>query len=580
MESPYKEKLFVRADLITFYNCLQNWQEQRRQMPIPNVILPPKDCILSNYTNAKINSYYEESKRNEVQNISSNNPSVQTKQLHNISIKRKQEKNTSFSTNQGKDISIDIKQKDNVPVKEKTNSPDNFPYNFELNPDSARNESVENENQRFKSIINNATYTKQGIQYNPQTSTGLNVPPLYGENRLFDFTINGIGEKSGPVEYKICGVLQSPQPNKKSWLDEKHAHYIISGASDEPPTCPVTYEMTGVANVTPSNSDERFFAVLKLGDGPKKIYPSGRQNLSRHWQEWLQNVDEEFRKIEREANKMVKSIEAVTKLVFPEPTCDSCCSCRQTRKSYLKAKETKAPYFVIDSITEDDNKKKYIVGSMAMHSPAPTPPESTMNLLEVIASEDVLTDNVIISGVTNETGETQYYITGSQKEVIHMPARIVEPPPPRPPRNVPPCVCAIQQMFTKGLSSNISHDNIPWTKDEGLCFGKKFRPHEQSAYSCKKYPGDKSCRRNPFIHDINRLKRKIERAKEEQTKGETKEKKKMYSIADFKPCGDEHGMNICGGPWGALHTLTPEELAEQERLRKEILKVGFIFVNS
>lgn len=216
---------------------------------------------------------------------------------------------------------------------------------------------------------------------------------------------------------------------------------------------------------------------------------------------------------------------------------------------------------------------------MAMHSPAPTPPESTMNLLEVIASEDVLTDNIIISGVTNETGKTQYFITGSQKEVIHMPARVIEPLPPRPPRNVPPCVCAIQQMFSKGLSSNVSHDNIPWTKEEGLCFGKKFRPHEPSAYSCKKYPGDKSCRRNPFIHDINKLKRSIERAKENKT-GETKDKKKMYSIADFKPCGDEHGMNICGGPWGALHTLTPEELAEQERLRKEILKVRFIFVNS
>ncbi|KAK1135475.1 hypothetical protein K0M31_000068 [Melipona bicolor] len=552
-------------------------------MSIPNVILPPKDCILSNYINAKINSYYEGSKRNEVQNISQNNPSVQTKQLHNISIKRKQEKNTSVSTDQEKDISIDIKRKDNIPVKKESNPPDNFPYNFELyqdHRDSAKNESVENnENQRFKSIVNNAVYMKRGIQYNPQISTGLNVPPLYGENRLFDFTINGIGEKPGPVEYKICGVLQPSQPNKKSWLDEKHAHYIISGASDEPPTCPVTYEMTGVANVTPSNSDERFFTVLKLGDGPKKIYPSGRQNLSRHWQEWLQNVDEEFRKIEREANKMIKSIEAVTKLVFPEPTCDSCCSCRQTRKSYLKAKETKAPYFVIDTITEDENKKKYIVGSMAMHSPAPTPPESTMNLLEVIASEDVLTDNIIISGVTNETGETQYFITGSQKEVIHMPARVVEPSPPKLPRNVPPCVCAIQQMFSKGLSSNVSHDNIPWTKEEGLCFGKKFRPHEHSAYSCKKYPGDKSCRRNPFIHDINKLKRRIKRAEEEKT-GETKEKKKMYSIADFKPCGDEHGMNICGGPWGALHTLTLEELAEQERLRKEILKVSFTFVNS
>ncbi|XP_033359654.1 uncharacterized protein LOC117238665 isoform X2 [Bombus vosnesenskii] len=584
MKSPYKEKLFIRTDWATFYNRLQDWQEQHRLIPIPNIILPPKNCLLNNYSIAKVNAYYEGNKHGKVQNVSENyqliqiknNPSVQTKQPHNISTKTNQERDTSISTKQKKYTFIDTKQKDDVPDRIRRNNPsDNSPYSFELNQDqhnSVANELTENnENEKFKSIIGNAISTKRRIPHNSQISTGLNVPSLYGENRLFDFTINGISEKPGPIEYKICGVLQPPQSNKKSWLGEKHAHYIISGASDEPPTCPVTYEMTGVANVTPTNSNERFFAVLKLGDGAKKIYPSGRQNLSRHWQEWLQNVDEEFRKIEREANKMIKNIEAITKLVFPGPTCDSCCSCRQTRKSYLKAKETKAPYFVIDTITEDDNKKKYIVGSMAMHSPALTPPESTVNLLEVIASEDVLTDNLIISGVTNETGETQYFITGSQKEVIRMPARVIERPPPRPLRNVPPCICAIQQIFTKGLFPNVSHDNIPWTKEEGLCFGKKFRPQESPAYSCKKYPGNKSCRRSPFTHDINRLKRRVEMAKQKQG-DEATGKKKMYSIADFQPCGDEHGMNICGGPWNALHTLTSEELKEQERLRKEILR--------
>lgn len=116
--------------------------------------------------------------------------------------------------------------------------------------------------------------------------------------------------------------------------------------------------MTGVANVTPTNSDERFFTVLKLGDGPKKIYPNGREHLSLKWQEWLQNADEEYRKIESEANKMIKRIKAITRLVFPGPICDSCCSCRQSRKTYLKSKETKAPYFVIDTLTEDNKKNK------------------------------------------------------------------------------------------------------------------------------------------------------------------------------------------------------------------------------
>ncbi|CAK9824495.1 hypothetical protein ANTRET_LOCUS2654, partial [Anthophora retusa] len=524
MESPYQEELFTRPNWVVYYNQLLDWQELRELTPIPNVILPPKDCILSDYKNGRNNLNNEETDRNKFENVPQSNQPIQAKnnspdqvrQSRNASVKRKEEQSTPGDTKQKYDTPGTVEQKTTVkksmnkptgkrtyvPTKEVTTS-------IKSKGDKDSSNEDQDETSKEEITTDSIEEKEQKVKHDSEKSVALDIPPLYGENRLFDFTINGICEKAGPVEYKICGVLQPPKPNKKSWLNEKHAHYIISGASDEPPTCPVTYEMTGVANVTPSNSNERFFAVLKLGDGPNKIYPSGRKNLSRHWQEWLQNVDEEFRKVESDANKMIKSIEAITKLVFPQPTCDSCCSCRQTRKSYIKSKETKAPYFVIDTITEDDNKNQYIVGSMAMHSPAPTPPESTVNLLEIIASEDVLTTNLVISGVTHETGETQYFISDSKKEVIRVPARVVERPPPRPPRNVPPCVCAIQQIFSKGLSSTFSHDNIPWTKDEGLCFGKKFRPQESPAYSCKMYPGDKSCRRSPFISEVTRLQREV-----------------------------------------------------------------------
>ena len=209
-----------------------------------------------------------------------------------------------------------------------------------------------------------------------------------------------------------------------------------------------------------------------------------------------------------------------------------------------------------------------------MHSPAPTPPESTVNLLEVIASEDVLKPHVLINGVTNgKTGETNYFITGFKEDIVRVPARIVERSPPRPPRIVPPCACAIQQILKKGLESEISHDHIPWTKEDGLCFGNKFRPKEYPAYSCQMYPGDKSCRRNPFMPQIMQMKRKAERERQEREERMSKKEKKMYSIAEFQPCGEEHGLAICKGPWGAMYTLTPEELEEQERKRKEILRV-------
>nr|XP_034193983.1 uncharacterized protein LOC117610542 isoform X1 [Osmia lignaria]XP_034193984.1 uncharacterized protein LOC117610542 isoform X1 [Osmia lignaria]XP_034193985.1 uncharacterized protein LOC117610542 isoform X1 [Osmia lignaria] len=575
MGSPYEEELFIRPDWPSYYNQLQCWKKECQLIPLPKVILPPKDCVLTNYKRTEVNSETRENRTDKIVSIH-HNPVAEKRSRPNTLIREEQNKNTSISTKQKYDSLVKVKEKDaaytspNNPVKMKKNiSSTNNPTAVEES-DTSMIDTGDSNNEEFKQESDNAVNTNQEVVQDSEKSVALDIPPLYGGNRLFDFTINGISEKSGPVQYKLCGVLQPPQPNKKSWLGEKHVHYIISGAADEPPTCPVTYEMTGVANVTPINSDERFFAVLKLGDGPNKIYPSGRKNLSRHWQEWLQNVDEEFRKVEREANKMIKNIEAITKLVFPEPTCDSCCSCRQTRKSYLKAKETKAPYFVIDTITEDNNKNKSIIGSMAMHSPAPTPPESTVNLLEVIASEDVLTSNLVINGVTNEIGETQYFITGMKDDMVRVPRRIVQRPPPPPPRNVPPCVCTIQQIFNKDITPTLSQDNIPWTKDEGLCFGKKFRPSEGGAYSCKKYPGDKSCRRNPFRGEIMRRIHRAEREKREKERGSSK--KGMYSIADFKPCGDEHGMGICGGPWGAVHTLTPEELAEEEKLRKEILK--------
>ncbi|RLU21372.1 hypothetical protein DMN91_005745 [Ooceraea biroi] len=151
-------------------------------------------------------------------------------------------------------------------------------------------------------------------------------------------------------------VLKPPRASQKSWLGEKDAHYVISGAYEDAATGSVTYEISGVANVTPSNSDERFFAVLKR-DKPKKIFPGGRENLSRNWQEWLQNADEEFRQVEDEADELIKSIQSITKLSFPEPVCDSCCLCRQTRKTRERMRQSKAPYLLIDNIIQNDENK-------------------------------------------------------------------------------------------------------------------------------------------------------------------------------------------------------------------------------
>lgn len=109
-----------------------------------------------------------------------------------------------------------------------------------------------------------------------------------------------------------------------------------------------------MTNVTPSNSDEKFFAMLKF-DKPKKIFPSGRENLSRKWQDWLQDADEDFKQMEEKADELIKSIQTTMKLAFPGPVCDSCCSCRQTRKTDEKLQQGKA---LIDNAMQNNEKNK------------------------------------------------------------------------------------------------------------------------------------------------------------------------------------------------------------------------------
>lgn len=144
-----------------------------------------------------------------------------------------------------------------------------------------------------------------------------------------------------------------------------------------------------------------------------------------------------------------------------------------------------------------------------------------------VASEDEIKTNIIINGVTKEAGQTQYYISGIQKNKVHVPQK-PELPVLQPVRNVPPCSCAIRQMADKDISLSASKEDIPWTRKEGLCPGKKYRPNESGAYSCKTYPGDKFCRHNPFMKEIMKMERgKIEKQEEEM-------KEKTESIEEIK----------------------------------------------
>ncbi|XP_070160571.1 uncharacterized protein [Polyergus mexicanus] len=465
---PYKEELFKCLDWAGYRNALQKWQKQYKLFrTIPTV---PKIILLFK----QHNQFY-----------------INDKTLSEI---RKQKK----------DIYINYLEKTSTKDLQKSSS-SKYDAKDIVNID--------------EEIIYGAKDFPTQENFKAEKSTTSSSYRMLDDDKKFDFTISRLTEKPGTMEYKICDAPKPPRTNQKSWLGEKSAHYIIAGATSQDenlPNCP--YEITGMTNVTPSNSDEKFFAMLKLDDRPKKIYPSGRENLSRKWQDWLRNVDENFEQMEEEADELIKSMQTTIKLAFPEPVCDSCCSCRQTRKTDEKLQQSKAPI-------DNSEKNKNAVGFMTMHSPEPT----TGSPINLIASQNEIKTNIIINGITKENGQTRYYISGVQRDNIHIPSRILDSPASPLVKNVPPCTCAIQQMINKDVSPSISEDDIPWTKDEGMCIGKKYRPNESGAYSCKTYPDDQSCRRNPFMKEVIRM----ERNKKEKEKRE-REKEKAEPIEEIK----------------------------------------------
>lgn len=213
-----------------------------------------------------------------------------------------------------------------------------------------------------------------------------------------------------------------------------------------------------------------------------------------------------------------------------------------------------------------------------MNSPAASPTESTENLAQFIPSHERIIKNKIISGVTNEKGEMNYYVSGVSKEVEHVPRKIISQRTlGKRVRNVPPCGCAIEKMINEGILEITSDDNIPWTKGDQICIGRKYRPEEMGASSCQDYRNDKTCRRNPFKRKIDEQIRAKLREKENFGKNVYPEgEKKKYSMADFQPCGDEDGMAVCGGPWGAINIPDEQELARREAEAKRILEVLII----
>ena len=358
---------------MTYKRDLHLWIEQIKATPIPKSILPPSsDYCRNRKTPPGISTIFHNKKLHEK---NTKNPKI----LH-------EETNDEKKDNRNEeDFTATKKDKSNKNHFTETKKDKSNEKHFTETKKDKSNEKHFTETKKDKLRKKNFTETKKHYSNKKDFTksrkdnnfTKADVKDQEISENKFKFqerlqksefksagyeSQSGILEDSGnksviiPSDYRI----NRPRPKIKSWLGEKDTHLILSGTieNNDSPDCPVSFETCGLAYVTPENSDESFFTALNISDCKKKTYPHGRENLSRKWQEWLCEVDEDYMRAEKQANAILKSVEATLKLMRPEVSCDNCCSCRQTRKANIQYHKTKTPRAVIDSVIVDGKGNK------------------------------------------------------------------------------------------------------------------------------------------------------------------------------------------------------------------------------
>jgi hypothetical protein len=116
-----------------------------------------------------------------------------------------------------------------------------------------------------------------------------------------------------------------------------------------------------------------------------------------------------------------------------------------------------------------------------MHSPSSS--ISSIGEPRCIPSSDKLVKNIIITGtITTVDGETVQQVEGVTKAIEHVPHEILIPEDNTVQlKNVPPCICA------KDTESNEADEEHISKGKADVCYGKKFRPDEGPAFSCKEF---------------------------------------------------------------------------------------------
>lgn len=130
---------------------------------------------------------------------------------------------------------------------------------------------------------------------------------------------------------------------------------------------------------------------------------------------------------------------------------------------------------------------RHVIGATAMHSPAAS--ISSASEPPCIPSTDKLVKNLMIAGTTvTIDGEPVTQVAGVSKTLEHVGRRVLRPEVElHEVRNVPACDCAHEEDEEVVLKVIDAAAATAKTDDEGLCYGRKFRPNEGPAYTCGEF---------------------------------------------------------------------------------------------
>ncbi|XP_034937059.1 uncharacterized protein ssp5 [Chelonus insularis] len=212
----------------------------------------------------------------------------------------------------------------------------------------------------------------------------------------------------------------------------------------------------------------------------KNLY--GRENLSLKWQEWFNDIDHDYRSLEKKANCMLTNVREVVRNIYNSDLCDDCCACRQVRKALIEKHTSKTPYLLLDSVVMDENDKTKMVGSLVLNSPPESLPDSWTNLPQIIPSQDKIIKKNIISGITvDEKGKINYLISSVVKETLHIPKKIKHLDPVI--KNVPSCSCSQHELESNEKDKDEFH-----CSENGVCIAEKYKENKLS--HCNKCSDD------------------------------------------------------------------------------------------